>query len=297
MKKMFWMACLALSVLAWIGSAGAELEYKVMKKVDLPTAPKDVAVSPNEKFYYVLTQGSVLVFSVQENKVVYAIPVGEGAEKIVHAPESDLLIVADAKEKNFQVIRMDMIRHFDLEGSPYVGSADAPVTVVIFNHYQCPYCAKLDPKIQELTNLFGANIRVVYKSYPPYNDIARKASSAAVAAYRQGKFWEMHHALHEIEMPLDEEKIASAAASVGLDIEKFKADLEDPKTMAIVERDVKEGIAADVDAVPYFFVNGRHLKNEDLNSIYQRIQEEIEKSVLKKASDEKETEWKRTPAN
>ncbi len=290
MKKLFWIACLVLSVFVWNGPAGAELEYKVLKKVTLATAPLDVAVSPNEKWYYILTAGSVLVFSAEGNKVVDVIPVGEGVEKIVHAPEKNLLIVADAKEKNFQVIQIDFIHEFDLKDSPYVGGADAPVTLVVFNHYQCPYCARLDPTIKELTNLFGANIKVVYKSFPPFTDIARKASAAAIAANLQGKFWEMHQAMHEIEMPLELEKIFATAASAGLDAEKFKKDIEDPKTAAVVERDVKEGLAADVDAVPYFFVNGKHLKNEDLNLVYQRIQEEIEKSVIEKASGEQKRE-------
>ena len=287
MKKTASVGCLMFCLFAWICSAAAEMEHRTVKSIELPTPPVDVAVSPNEKWYYILTPGNVLVYSVEKEKVVHAVPVGKWASKLTHAPESNLLLVADSKENKVQVIQIDAIYDFSTENSPYIGPAYAPVEIVIFNHYQCPYCSRLDPKIEELMELFENGIKVVYKAFPPYNDVSRKASAAAVAAHRQGKFWEMHHAMHEIERPLELEKIMKAAEGVGLDMEKFKADLDAPETMALVQNDIEEGLAAEVDAVPCFFINGIHLENKNLNEIYQRIGEAMQKASAGKTDADK----------
>jgi protein-disulfide isomerase len=117
----------------------------------------------------------------------------------------------------------------------------------------------------------------VFKSFPSYQGPARKASAAAIAAFRQKKFWELHHALHEAEKPLADGKIEEIADSLKLDMAKFLKDLEDAGLQKIIDDDIKEGLEARVYSVPTFFINGKEIKNEKLNDIYAIIDSELER--------------------
>ena len=123
-------------------------------------------------------------------------------------------------------------------------------------------------------------MKLVFKNFPLNNHkFARPAAIAALAANKQGKFWELHDQLYKNYNKLSEQKIREIAQQVGLDMEKFDKDMKDPELQAIVQRDFQEGAIAGVRGIPTIFVNGRQLKNRS----YQGFQAAIEKELARES--------------
>ena len=101
------------------------------------------------------------------------------------------------------------------------------------------------------------------------------AAIAALAANKQGKFWELHDQLYENYNRLSDQKIREIAQQVGLDMEKFDKDMKDPELKALVERDFQEGAEAGVRGIPTIFVNGRQLKNRSFQGFQAAIEKEL----------------------
>jgi len=119
-------------------------------------------------------------------------------------------------------------------------------------------------------------MKLVFKNFPLRNHkFAWPAAIAALAANKQGKFWELHDQLYENYNRLSDQKIREIAQQVGLDIEKFDKDMKDPELKAIVERDFQEGARAGVRGIPTIFVNGRQLKNRSFQGFQAAIEKEL----------------------
>ena len=123
---------------------------------------------------------------------------------------------------------------------------------------------------------YSKEMKLVFKNFPLRNHkFARPAAMAALAANKQGKFWELHDQLYENYNRLNDQKIRESAQQVGLDMEKFDKDMKDPKLKAIVERDFQEGARAGVRGIPTIFVNGRQLKNRSFQGFQAAIEKEL----------------------
>ena len=123
---------------------------------------------------------------------------------------------------------------------------------------------------------YSKEMKLVFKNFPLRNHkFAWPAAIAALAANKQGKFWELHDQLYENYNRLSEQKIREIAQQVGLDMEKFDKDMKDPKLKAIVERDFQEGARAGVRGIPTIFVNGRQLKNRSFQGFQTAIEKEL----------------------
>jgi len=119
-------------------------------------------------------------------------------------------------------------------------------------------------------------MKLVFKNFPLRNHkFAWPAAIAALAANKQGKFWELHDQLYENYNRLSDQKIREIAQQVGLDIKKFDKDMKDPELKAIVERDFQEGARAGVRGIPTIFVNGRQLKNRSFQGFQAAIEKEL----------------------
>lgn len=119
-------------------------------------------------------------------------------------------------------------------------------------------------------------MKLVFKNFPLRNHkFAWPAAIAALAANKQGKFWELHDQLYENYNRLSDQKIREIAQQVGLDIEKFDKDMKDPELKAIVERDFQEGARAGVRGIPTIFVNGRQLRNRSFQGFQAAIEKEL----------------------
>ena len=119
-------------------------------------------------------------------------------------------------------------------------------------------------------------MKLVFKNFPLRNHkFAWPAAIAALAANKQGKFWELHDQLYENYNRLSDQKIREIAQQVGLNMEQFDKDMKDPELQALVERDFQEGAGAGVRGIPTIFVNGRQLKNRSFEGFQAAIEKEL----------------------
>jgi protein-disulfide isomerase len=147
-----------------------------------------------------------------------------------------------------------------VDGSPARGSASAPITVVEFADYECPFCAKAEATVHALEAAHPGRVRVVFENLPlAMHAHARLAARAALAADAQGRFWEMHDALFARQGALDAAAIEASARDVGLDVARFDRDLADPATEARLAADEARASSLHVGGTPTFFVNGHRL--------------------------------------
>jgi protein-disulfide isomerase len=141
------------------------------------------------------------------------------------------------------------------------GSLDAPMTLVEYGDYQCPYCGAAYPIVKEVQRALGDRLAFVFRHFPlvsahPYALIAAEAAEAAGA---QGQFWPMHDRLYEHQNELDPLSLEKHAAVLGLDLERFVEDLATHRHVPRIREDLASGARSGVNGTPTFFVNGaRH---------------------------------------
>jgi len=170
----------------------------------------------------------------------------------------------------------DELVEIPTEGAPARGSQMAPVTIVEFSDFECPYCGRAHPIVQQLLREFEGRVRVVFKNYPlSAHPHAMPAARAAVAAGNQDRFWEMHDLLFEHQRQLEEEDIIGYAEQLGLDLERFRADMASSEVQDRVDADREAGREAGVEGTPTFFVNGRRFR-EPPSSLSAYVREALD---------------------
>jgi protein-disulfide isomerase len=143
---------------------------------------------------------------------------------------------------------------------PSKGPENAPVTIVEFSDFQCPFCARVEPTVTQLLKDYEGKIRLVFRDYPlPNHEQAPKAAEAAHCAAEQGKYWEMHGQLFANQAKLAVEDLKAHARQIGLDGGKFDQCLESGVKAPLVAENLKAGNEAGVSGTPAFFINGRLL--------------------------------------
>ena len=140
-----------------------------------------------------------------------------------------------------------------------LGPEDAPVTLVEYGDYQCPYCADMHPMIKAIVKAMGSQMRFVFRHMPllEVHPFAQHAAEAADAAAAQGKFWEMHEAIYRRQPELGSDLLFQLAAKLKLDMAKFDAELEERRYRPRVQRDFMGGMRSGVASTPAFFINGK----------------------------------------
>ena len=138
------------------------------------------------------------------------------------------------------------------------GSADAPVTLVEYGDYECPYCGMAHPIVQRLQAALDKQLRFVFRNFPlnEAHPHARIAAQAAEGARAQGKFWEMHHTLFEHQDTLDRDEILGYAKSIGIDATRLASELDSGTYEKHVREDFRGGVKSGVNGTPSFFING-----------------------------------------
>ena len=138
------------------------------------------------------------------------------------------------------------------------GPATAPVTLVEYGDYECPYCRAAVPIVQELQQLLGDRLRFVYRHFPLTNmhPRAQRAAEAAEGAAAQGRFWETHAYLFQHQEALDDEHLVQYAADLGLETERLRRDLAAHTYAERVREDFRSGIASGAEGTPTFYLDG-----------------------------------------
>jgi diadenylate cyclase len=176
-----------------------------------------------------------------------------------------------------------MMKHWESDGLEPVGTRDhargpedAPVTLVKYGDYECPYCREAHPVLKELQARVGEQVRFIFRHFPldSVHPRARRAAQAAEAAASQGRFWEMHDLLYERQGELGEVDLMRYAAELGLDLRRFEEDLSNDHQAWRIEEDRLGGTRAGVRGTPAFFVNGvRYAGTVDLDGLLVAVEE------------------------
>ena len=162
--------------------------------------------------------------------------------------------------------------------SPVLGSAKAPVTIVEYTDFQCPFCQRAHNTLKDLIKNNPNKIRLVFKHYPlPFHKNAELAHRAAEAAKQQGKFWEYHDLLFENQKALEREDLIKYAKQLKLNEKKFIAYMDSPESLGIVKQDIESGSNSGVRGTPHFFFNGTRFSGaQPLAAFQQRLDAELE---------------------
>jgi protein-disulfide isomerase len=173
----------------------------------------------------------------------------------------------------------DQIKNIDLTDTPSKGSAGAPIVVVEFADFECPACGAMRPVLDQLYEQHRDSVRVLFKHFPlAMHPNAEKASRAAVAAQRQGKFWEMYRVLFDNQTQLGVENVEKLAQGLGLDLAKFRQDRDSEVTADFVAKNRKQGEALELSGTPSIFINGRRFSGtgEPAQDLEEWIKLELE---------------------
>jgi len=164
-----------------------------------------------------------------------------------------------------------------VDESPVFGNATNPkLTIVEFTEFQCPYCSRIAPTMKDLMDKYPNDIKFVYKNFPlSFHANAKPAAAAAIAAQKQGKFWEFRYALAPHSRELVDSVFIAVAKEVGLNIEQFNKDrVLDDAMNARIDKDFQLGVKVGVQGTPNFYING---KRQD------RFSPELVEKLLKEA--------------
>lgn len=166
----------------------------------------------------------------------------------------------------------------DVEGAPVRGAANAPVTLVKFEDFHCPYCDRVQATLAQLQSRYGDKLKIVHRDFPidTLHPLARKSHEAARCAKAQGQFWAYHDLLYADKPATNVEELVADAEKVGLDAKAFEECLNSGTYAAAVEEDIKRGTRLGLTGTPSFFVNGRLLSGAlPLQEFVEVIEEEL----------------------
>ncbi len=203
----------------------------------------------------------------------------------VFSPEESSRLERTLKDRLYQKYRVKFfitepkpfIQDVSADDDPFIGKANAAVTVVVFADYECPACAAIHSVIKDIVAKEGDRVRLVFRDFPltKVHDFAFSAALAANAANRQGKFFEYTELLYSNQDQLDNESLVKYAGQIGLDVSKFSADLVDPANEAEVKKDMADGEALGVAGTPSIFVNGYKVRALSYPAITGAIQKAL----------------------
>jgi predicted DsbA family dithiol-disulfide isomerase len=158
------------------------------------------------------------------------------------------------------------------------GSASAPVTIIAFSDYQCPYCVRAEPILAQVLERYPEQVRLVHRHFPldTIHPFARPAAEASMCAEEQGKFWEYHDGIFARRGKLEEGSFAEIGSALGLDAEALSSCIEERRYKDFVEADFTAGKEAGVTGTPSFFLNGISLKGaRDADDLSRHVDLEL----------------------
>lgn len=256
-------------------ATAAQVEMKE-RNLPLEGPARQVAIASETKQIFVLTEaGDILIYS-EEGAKISSFAAGDGINSMAVAPEGNRVFLSRAGKPTLSIVDLSFIQQIDLTGAPIRGNPDAPVTIVVFSEFQCPYCDKVRPLIEQALADYPDEVRVAFKHYPlQRHPLAVPAAMASVAAQEQGLFWEVHDLIFNQQQSLSADRIRELAVGAGLDMTLYEASLRDPGTAARVAGDQADGVAAGVRGTPTIFVNGQRLKNRSPAALRAMIDDEL----------------------
>ncbi len=163
---------------------------------------------------------------------------------------------------------------------PRTGPKVAKVTIAEFSDFQCPFCKRVEPTVKEILQKYPNDVAIVFINQPlPFHEHAMEAAQAFQAAHRQGKAWPMHDKMYDNNTALERASLEKYAQEVGLNMTKFKKDMDDPKIKEEIAEHQKLATSVGASGTPTFFINGRQIVGAQPFAEFQKIiDEEIKKA-------------------
>jgi protein-disulfide isomerase len=224
----------------------------------------------NKKVFILGNDAKIYIFT-PDGRQLGVMPVDPGVTSIDIAARGEMLYLANEKTKTYSAVDISFNQQIDITGAPVRGRVEAPVTLVLFSDFECPWCGKLEPVLADLLASNQEKVRIVFKHLPlPMHPQAEPAALAAIAAQRQGKFWEMHDALFQITN-WTPTVIDETAQRIGLNMEKFHSDMASQEVQMQLAKDQTDAQAADVSATPSLFINGKPVRDRSQPALQQMI--------------------------
>ena len=174
----------------------------------------------------------------------------------------EIIASLKAEEMKNQPLSAEQQAAIAAEGAPGFGPKDAKVTVVEFSDFECPYCSRAATVTTQLKEKYGDKVRFVFRQFPlSFHKSAQGAAEASMAAHAQGKFWEFHDLMFKNQRELSDEDLQKYAQQLGLNMTKFKKDMESHEYADEVKSDIALGSQVAVGGTPTLFVNGERVSN------------------------------------
>ncbi len=255
----------------------AEVETTVRKTYKAAASPLDVSASTDGIWLYVLNKGGKLQILSTDGRVNEIVNVDPNMDRIASAglepaniPER--IFLSNSKTGTIQEIFIEHSVEINTSGDPFLGSATAKVEIVEFSDFECPYCSKVGALFEEILALYPDQVKIVFKQFPlSFHKKALPAAQAALAAHKQGKFWQYHDLLFENQKTLSEAKYLEFAKELQLDINRFNQDRKGLEVRKQVERDMRAARQIGVKGTPAIFINGWSLKNRSVPAMQKMI--------------------------
>jgi protein-disulfide isomerase len=206
--------------------------------------------------------------------VIQAIKDGKTPEQAIQAAQTSRFGAEHANKILDEPVKLPVA------GSPVTGPADAPVTIVEFSDFQCPFCIQAVPELEALLKVYPKQVKLIFKEFPlEIHSDAYRAATAALAAQKQGKFWEMHYALFNHHQDLTLPSILRIAKSLNLDEARLRSDMDSKEIHEIVLKDLQDGNNAGVEGTPTIFIDGQRYNGRiELPNLRPLIEAELKKT-------------------
>lgn len=195
-------------------------------------------------------------------------------------PEAEVVRVLKAKSDTFVEAKLPedsgVVYKIETGHSPLRGPKEAPVTIVEFSDFQCPFCHDLQTTLDQVLRAFPKDVNLVYKQFPlNIHQYARQAAVASMAAHQQGKFWQLHDKMFQNFAAINEENIKKWAREVGLNMTDFEKVMQSGAMESAVQKDIADGAAARVIGTPTLFINGKRVPERSFEAMKKSILEEL----------------------
>ncbi len=245
---------------------GMTVEQLYQKEVDSKVPdPSDAEA----RGYYLAVKGqTTLPFSTVEPQIKRLIKnaeIQQAREKYAEALRAKANVIVYLQPPTVQLGSNDPAR---VEGNP-----KAPITIVEFGDFQCPFCGRVEPTLTDLLKKYKGQVKLAFRDFPlstihPYAEGAAEAGRCAEA---QGKFWPMHDAMYADQSKLGDSDLTATATRLGMDRSSFASCLKSGKYKAAIQQDVAAGQRAGVTGTPAFFINGQFLSGAVPESQFEQI--------------------------
>jgi protein-disulfide isomerase len=167
------------------------------------------------------------------------------------------------------------IHKIELGDAPILGSKSAKITIVEWADFQCPFCVRVNPTLEQIRKEYGDKVRFAFKHLPlSMHSKARAAHGASEAAHRQGKFWEMHDRIFAKPKDLSPATYLRYAKEMGLDIDQYNKDISSSSVRKVIDDDLALAGTLGVSGTPSFFINGRFLSGAQPYASFARVIDE-----------------------